>query len=39
MLGQDFGHREELAKVASGAFTEPIGVIDKERFFKHKLSK
>ncbi|MFA5007171.1 MAG: HD domain-containing protein [Candidatus Izemoplasmatales bacterium] len=30
---------EELAKVAPGAFTEPIGVIDKERFYKHKLSK
>jgi len=30
---------EELAKIAVGAFTEPVGVLDKERFYKHKLSK
>jgi len=30
---------EELAKTPAAGFTEPIGVLDKERYFKHKLSK
>lgn len=30
---------EELQKIAAGEFTESIGVLDKERFYKHKLSQ
>ncbi|MCK7488215.1 MAG: hypothetical protein MZU97_24075 [Bacillus subtilis] len=30
---------EELALVKVGESTAPIGVLDKERFYKHKLSE
>jgi 3'-5' exoribonuclease len=30
---------EELEKIGVGEFTESIAVLDKERYFKHKLSK
>ncbi|HOW37556.1 MAG TPA: HD domain-containing protein [Candidatus Izemoplasmatales bacterium] len=30
---------EELEKTQTGDFTQPIGVLDKERYYKHKYSK
>ena len=30
---------EALSETDFGAFTEPLGVLDKERYYKHKLSK